>query len=127
MLMSLVCLSVYMYSKWAEMYIQHIFQRRVYTVGHYHMMKENRKSNQLAKKLLTLDIDEGIRIESSIQRKRIFVNKNASDVFVVQLVVDSNNNSSDYDNNYVRYFDSTDEVIEFVNSHFQNRYTIVEY
>jgi hypothetical protein len=90
-------------------------------------MKENRKSNQLAKKLLTLDIDEGIRIESSIQRKRIFVNKNASDVFVVQLVVDSNNNSSDYDNNYVRYFDSTDEVIEFVNSHFQNRYTIVEY
>jgi hypothetical protein len=94
---------------------------------HYHMMKENRKSNQLAKKLLTLDIDEGIRIESSIQRKRIFVNKNASDVFVVQLVVDSNNNSSDYDNNDVRYFDSTDEVIEFVNSHFQNRFTIVEY
>jgi len=90
-------------------------------------MKENRKSNQLAKKLLTLDIDEGIRIESSIQRKRIFVNKNASDVFVVQLVVDSSNNSSDYDNNDVRYFDSTDEVIEFVNSHFQNRYTIVEY
>jgi hypothetical protein len=91
------------------------------------MMKENRKSNQLAKKLLTLDIDEGIRIESSIQRKRIFVNKNASDVFVVQLVVDRNNNSSDYDNNDIRYFDSTDEVIEFVNSHFQNRYTIVEY
>ena len=96
-------------------------------MGHYHMMKENRKSNQLAKKLLTLDIDEGIRIEASIQRKRIFVNKNASDVFVVQLVVDSKNNSSDYDNNDVRYFDSTDEVIEFVNSHFQNRYTIVEY
>jgi hypothetical protein len=96
-------------------------------MGHYHMMKENRKSNQLAKKLLTLDIDEGIRIESSVQRKTIFVNKNASDVFVVQLVVDSNNNSSDYDNNDVRYFDSTDEVIEFVNSHFQNRYTIVEY
>jgi len=96
-------------------------------MGHYHMMKENRKSNQLAKKLLTLDIDEGIRIESSVQRKRIFVNKNASDVFVVQVVVDSNNNFSDYDNNDVRYFDSTDEVIEFVNSHFQNRYTIVEY
>ena len=89
-------------------------------------MKDNRKSKQLAKKLLTLDIDEGIRIESSIQRKRIFVNKNASDVFVVQLVV-SNNNFSDYNNNDVRYFDSTEEVIEFVNLHFQNRYTIVEY
>ena len=92
-------------------------------------MKDNRKSKQLAKKLLTLDIDEGIRIESSIQlKKRIFINKSASDVFVVQLVVNSNNsNSSDYNNNDVRYFDSAEEVIEFVNSHFQNRYTILEY
>lgn len=111
-----------------DVYTTYFPKKGFYTMGHYHMMKENRKSNQLAKKLLTLDIDEGIRIESSIQRKRIFVNKNASDVFVVQLVVDSNNNnSSDYDNNDVRYCDSTDEVIEFVNSHFQNRYTIVEY
>jgi hypothetical protein len=94
---------------------------------HYHMMKENRKSKQLARKLLTMDIDEGIRIESSIQRKRIFVNKNASDVFVVQLVVNNNNNSSDYNNNDIRYFDSAEEVIKFVNLHFQNRYTIVEY
>jgi hypothetical protein len=92
------------------------------------MMKENRKSKQLARKLLTMDIDEGIRIESSIQRKRIFVNKNASDVFVVQLVVNNNNkNSSDYNNNDIRYFDSAKEVIKFVNLHFQNRYTIVEY
>jgi hypothetical protein len=95
-------------------------------MGHYHMMKDNRKSKQLAKKLLTLDIDEGIRIESSIQRKRIFINKNASDVFVVQLVV-NNNNFSDYNNNDVRYFDSAEEVIEFVNLHFQNRYTILQY
>jgi hypothetical protein len=96
---------------------------------HYHMMKENRKSKQLARKLLTMDIDEGIRIESSIQRKRIFVNKNASDVFVVQLVVNNNNNknSSDYNNNDIMYFDSAKEVIKFVNLHFQNRYTIVEY
>jgi hypothetical protein len=93
------------------------------------MMKENRKSKQLARKLLTMDIDEGIRIESSIQRKRIFVNKNASDVFVVQLVVNNNNNknSFDYNNNDIMYFDSAKEVIKFVNLHFQNRYTIVEY
>ena len=93
------------------------------------MKENNRKSKQLAKKLLTLDIDEGIRIESSIQlKKRIFINKSASDVFVVQLVVNSNNNnSSDYNNNDVRYFDFAEEVIEFVNSHFQNRYTILEY
>ncbi len=94
-------------------------------MGHYHMMKENKKAKQLAKKLLTLDIDEGIKIESSIQRKRIFINKNAS-VFVVQLVV-NNNNSSDYNNNELSYFDSAEAVVEFVNLHFQNRYTIVQY
>ncbi len=94
------------------------------------MNKENRKSKQLARKLLTMDIDEGIRIESSTQRKRIFVNKNASDVFVVQLVDNNNNNnnnSSDYNNNDISYFDSAEEVIKFVNLHFQNSYTIVEY
>ena len=95
-------------------------------MGRYHMMKENRKSKQLTKKLLTLDIDEGIRIESSIQlKKRMFINKNASGLFVVQLV--DNNNSSDYSNNDVKYFDSAEEVTEFVNLHFQSHYTIVEY
>ena len=92
----------------------------------HHMMKENMKSKQLARKLLTLDIDEGIRIESSIQlKKRMFINKNASGLFVVQLV--DNNNSSDYSNNDVKYFDSAEEVTEFVNLHFQSHYTIVEY
>jgi hypothetical protein len=90
-----------------------------------HHMKENNKSKRLAKKLVTLDIDEGIRIESPIQGKRLFVNKNASNVFVVQLII--KNKSSDYNNSDIRYFDSAEEVIEFVNLHFQNRFTIVEY
>jgi hypothetical protein len=90
----------------------------------YHM-KGNGKSKRLAKKLLTLDIDEGIGIESPVQGKKIFVNKNASNLFVVQLVTE--NKSSFYNNNNIRYFDSAEEVIEFVNLHFQNRFTIVEY
>src|SRR5919199_3926948 len=109
------------------MYIYNIFTKEEnHTMGRYHITTENRKSKQLAKKLLTLDIDEGIRIESSIQlKKRMFINKNASGLFIVQLV--DNNNSSDYSSNDVRYFDSAEEVTEFVNLHFQSRYTVVEY
>ena len=87
---------------------------------------KNDKSKQLIKKLLTLDIDEGVRIEeSSIHGKKMFVNKNASDMFVVQLV--TKNKYHDYTNKDVRYFDSAQEVVEFVNSTFQSRISIVEY
>ena len=83
------------------------------------------KSKRLIKKLLTLDIDEGVRIECSIQRKKMFVNKNASGIFVVQLVI--KNKSCDYDNKDIRYFDSAEQVVEFVNLTFQSRFSIVEY
>jgi hypothetical protein len=82
------------------------------------------KSKRLIKKLLTLDIDEGVRIESPIQGKKMFVNKNASGIFVVQLVI--KNKSCDYDKD-VRYFDSVEQVLEFVNLTFQMPYSIVEY
>jgi hypothetical protein len=82
------------------------------------------KSKRLIKKLLTLDIDEGVRIESPIQGKKMFVNKNASGIFVVQLVI--KNKSCDYDKD-VRYFDSAEQVLEFVNLTFQMPYSIVEY
>jgi hypothetical protein len=84
------------------------------------------KSKRLIKKLLTLDIDEGVRIEEpSIQGKKMFVNKNASGIFVVQLVI--KNKSCDYDNKDIRYFDSAEQVVEFVNLTFQSRFSIVEY
>jgi hypothetical protein len=81
------------------------------------------KSKRLIKKLLTLDLDEGIRIESSIQGKKAFVNKNASGIFVIQLVI----MNKSCDNKDVRYFDFAEEVAEFVNLTFQSRYSIVEY
>jgi hypothetical protein len=84
------------------------------------------KSKRLIKKLLALDIDEGIRIEeSSIQGKKMFVNKNASGIFVVQLVI--KNKSCDYDSKDVIYFDSAEEVVKFINLTFQSRYSIMEY
>jgi hypothetical protein len=96
----------------------------------YHKKKkkdQKGKAKPLAKKLQTLDIDEGVRIEeSSIRGKKIFVNKNASGIFVVQLVANSQK-SSTYDNNDIKYFDSAEQVIEFVNSQFDSRFTVIEY
>ena len=100
-----------------------------YTMG-YHKKKKDKKgkADRLAKKLQTLDIDEGVRIEeSSIQAKKIFVNKNASGTFVVQLAVLAVNNQKSSDNNDIKYFDSADQVIEFVNSQFDSRFTVIEY
>jgi hypothetical protein len=86
---------------------------------------KNDRSKRLAKKVLTLDIDEGVRIEeSSLQRKKIFVNKNASGIFVVQVVVKDRH--CDYDKD-VRYFDSAEGVVEFVNLTFQGPFSIVQY
>jgi hypothetical protein len=80
------------------------------------------KSKELANKLLTLDIDEGIRIESSTQQK-IFINRNALGIFVVQLTT---NNKANDDNN-IRYFGFVNEVVQFVKSSFKKHFLIVEY
>ena len=96
-------------------------------------MKKKKKKNKdkverLAKKLQTLDIDEGIRIQrSAIQGKKIFVNKNASGIFVVQVAVNNQKSSAIYDNNDIKYFDSAEQVIELVNSQFDSIFTVIEY
>ncbi|MBV9179105.1 MAG: hypothetical protein JO327_00430 [Nitrososphaeraceae archaeon] len=79
------------------------------------------KSKKLANKLLTLDIDEGIRIDSSIQEKKIFINKTASGIFVVELITRNALNSD------IRYFDFVNDVIKFVKSSFNKRFLISDY
>jgi hypothetical protein len=94
------------------------------------MKKKNKKDKveRLAKKLQALDIDEGIRIQgSAIQGKKIFVNKNASGIFVVQVAVNNQKSSAIYDNNDIKYFDSAEQVIELVNSQFDSIFTVIEY
>lgn len=101
-----------------------------YTMGHHKNKKKyrKRKSERLTKKLQTLDIDEGLRIEeSSIQGRKIFINKNASGIFVVQVAVNNQNSSAIYDNNDIKYFDSVVQVIELVNSQFDSCFTVIEY
>ena len=57
------------------------------------------RPGDLAKKLESLDIDEGIRIESG--KNKLFVNKSPSGTFVVQF-----GNSDDF-----RYLDSARQVV----------------
>lgn len=61
------------------------------------------KSDDLINKLKILDIDEGIRIESAPDKK-IFINRNASGVFIVQFD----------DSNDFRYFDSAVQVANLI-------------
>jgi hypothetical protein len=79
------------------------------------------KSKKLANKLLTLDIDEGIRIESSVQKKKIFINKTASGIFVVELITRNAVNSD------IRYFDFVNDVVKFVKSSFNKHFLISDY
>jgi len=45
------------------------------------------KEKELAKQLISLDLDEGIRIEQKSQGKKLFINRNACGNFVVQFVL----------------------------------------
>lgn len=71
------------------------------------------KTGELAGRLAALDIDEGIRIEKT--GSKLFVNRNASGVFVVQFGTD------------FQYFDSAKQVISMVKSKFGGRCTAWAY
>jgi hypothetical protein len=74
-------------------------------------------------KLISLDLDEGIRIEGG--RRNIFINRNACDNFVVQLVY--NMDTSDSTDLNIKYFFSADDVFKFVKSTFDENFTIWQY
>ena len=82
------------------------------------------QTKNLNHKLRSLDIDEGIRIESSTKSKKIFVNKNASGTFVVQCI---NKNYHDNYNKSIRYVDSAKEILELVKSSFGNKFSVWTY
>ena len=71
------------------------------------------KAAELAGKLAALDIDEGIRIEKA--GIKMFVNKNASGIFVVQFGDD------------FQYLDSGKRVINLIKSKFGIIYKIWAY
>ena len=83
------------------------------------------KEKELAKKLISLDLDEGIRIEQSSQRAKLFINRNACGNFVAQFVDQEKNPNSEI--NDILYFSSDVEVLEFVKSRFNKNFSISLY
>lgn len=84
------------------------------------------KEKELAKKLIYLDLDEGIRIEQSSQRAKLFINRNACGNFVAQFVDEEEKNPNSEIND-ILYFSSDIEVLEFVKSRFNNNFSISLY
>jgi hypothetical protein len=79
------------------------------------------KEKELAKQLISLDLDEGIRIEQRSQGKKLFINRNACGNFVVQFIDNSKNQNSEINN--IQYFASDTEVLEFVKSKFDKNFS----
>jgi hypothetical protein len=89
------------------------------------------KTRDLLRELLSLDIDEGLRIESSSKGTRLFINKSASATFVLQLCNNKDekeniNNNNNNNNNFV-YFDSAEEVIKYIKIKFGRNFSIWSY
>jgi hypothetical protein len=79
----------------------------------------------LAEKLISLDLDEGIRIEQKSPCKKLFINRNACGNFVTQFVDKEKNEDSEINN--IQYFSSDAEVLEFVKSRFNKNFSISLY
>jgi hypothetical protein len=84
-------------------------------------------ARDLLRKLSSLDIDEGLRIESSIQGIKVFINRTASGTFVLQLCHDKGDKSNRNNNNNFVYFDSAEEIIKFIKSKFGRKFSIWSY
>ena len=79
------------------------------------------KKSELRMKLILLDLDEGIRIEGPSQEKKIFINRNACDNYVLQ-VVDNNNTKNSIDN--IKYFHSPYDVFKFIKDTLDKNFSI---
>jgi hypothetical protein len=76
------------------------------------------RPKELQRILETLDIDEGIRIEKSGERHKMFISKNPSGVYAIQVTSGS---SKKYDRDTrVEYLDSATEVLSMITSIFRN-------
>jgi hypothetical protein len=88
-------------------------------------MNSGRKEKDLYKKLISLDLDEGIRIEHQSQHKKLFINRNACGNFVAQFIDIEKNQNSEINN--IQYFSSDVEVLEYVKSRFNKNFSISLY
>jgi hypothetical protein len=87
-------------------------------------LKKNIK--KLKTKLNSLDSDEGIKIQSANAPKKLFVNKRSSGAYVMEIVNKTSSNSETKRED-IRFFQSLDQLIEFINKIFGKSYSVTEY
>ena len=76
-------------------------------------------------KLLTLDIDEGIRIESIKNKKKMYINKRTLECFVVEII---NPNSMEMtDNKEIKFCNNVKDIYQLINSIFGREYSVIIY
>jgi hypothetical protein len=83
------------------------------------------RTRNLTSKLLSLDIDEGLRIESSVQGIKLFINRSASGTFVLQFC--NNKDVKENRNKDFVYFDSAEEVIKLIKMKFGRNFSVWSY
>ena len=84
------------------------------------------KEKELAKELISLDLDEGIRIEHQSQRKKLFINRNVCGSFVLEFVPETKKHQNPEFNN-IQYFSSEAEVLHFIKSRFNKNFSVSIY
>jgi hypothetical protein len=75
------------------------------------------RPKELQRILETLDLDEGVRIEKSGQRYKMFISKSPSGVYVIQ--VTSGRSQRRNEDARVEYLDSPTEVLSMIRSIFR--------
>jgi hypothetical protein len=74
--------------------------------------------------LKSLDIDEGIRIESTINKRMLFVNRKASGYFIVQEYGPMDDSSS---NGNTRLLSNAQKVAKLIHRRFEGSYRLSSY
>lgn len=79
-------------------------------------------SKRLSQKLLNLDIDEGIRIESVKNRKKVYINKRTSGCFVLEIV-----NRDSTDMSEIRFCSNIRDIHILIDNIFGKEYSVTIY
>lgn len=78
-------------------------------------------SKKLSHELSNLDIDEGVRIESTKNGKNMYINKRTSGFFVLEICSDLNNTSE------IRFYRDIKHIHKLINDIFGREYSVTIY
>jgi hypothetical protein len=79
-------------------------------------------SKKLSNELLNLDIDEGIRIESVKNRKKLYINKRTSGCFVLEII-----NRDSTDMSEIRFCSNIRDIRNLIDNIFGKEYAVTIY